>query len=346
MAEKTKLPKSAVLELTYKCNHKCLFCSCPWYAPHSTYPMGKELEFSQWKQIIDKFYDEGIENFSITGGEAILYKETPAVIKHIRAEGLKRGLNKKIVLISNGKAMNEDWLRFFKDQNVHLCMSMPGYKTFKDLTGNDNVEGVLGWFRKAKELELTTTANITVTKINYDELFENISHALINGASSILLNRFLPGGRGLNHIDQLLLTQEQLKGLLDTAEEVLTYANKYGNLGTEIAGCSIEDELEYKHLKFGYRCSAASHFFVVDPSGQIRTCNHSPHIVGHALSTPMIQDTDYWNLFANNEYKPKACKGCNMEKVCDGGCREVAHILHGNPTAIDSSLNHPIQPIK
>ena len=161
MAEKTKLPKSAVLELTYKGNHKCLFCSCPWYAPHSTYPMGKELEFSQWKQIIDKFYDEGIENFSITGGEAILYKETPAVIKHIRAEGLKRGLNKKIVLISNGKAMNEDWLRFFKEQNVHLCMSMPGYKTFKDLTGNDNVEGVLGWFRKAKELELTTTANIT-----------------------------------------------------------------------------------------------------------------------------------------------------------------------------------------
>ena len=26
------LPSTAVLELTYRCNHECIFCSCPWYA--------------------------------------------------------------------------------------------------------------------------------------------------------------------------------------------------------------------------------------------------------------------------------------------------------------------------
>ena len=26
------LPATAVLEMTYRCNHACLFCSCPWYA--------------------------------------------------------------------------------------------------------------------------------------------------------------------------------------------------------------------------------------------------------------------------------------------------------------------------
>ncbi len=39
----TKIPKAVVLELTYRCNHKCLFCSCPWYAPNSSYNKGREL---------------------------------------------------------------------------------------------------------------------------------------------------------------------------------------------------------------------------------------------------------------------------------------------------------------
>lgn len=345
MENNVKLPKLVVLELTYKCNHKCLFCSCPWYAPSSAYPVRVELDLAQWKRAIDRLYDAGVEKFSITGGEAILKKETPDIVRYIRDEGHRRGFDHQMVLISNGKAMSDEWLHFFKEQNVHLCLSMPGYKSFKQLTGNDNVEGVLHWFRRAKEVGVSTTANITVTKINYGEIFKNISMALINGASTVLLNRFLPGGRGLLHIDQLLLSHDQLKGLLDTAEEVLTYANRNACLGTEIAGCTIDDELKYSHIKFGYRCSAASNFFVVDPAGQLRTCNHSPHIVGHVLAEPMVTDTDYWNLFANNRYKPQACNGCNLQKLCDGGCREVANILHGDPTATDTSLNHPLKPI-
>lgn len=340
-----KLPKSAVLELTYKCNHKCLFCSCPWYAPNSNYPVGEEMNLHGWMQTVCRLYDAGVESFSITGGEAILKKEAADIIRHIRAEGAKRGINRKIVLISNGRAMNDEWLRLFNEQDVHLCLSVPGYKTFKKLTGYDHVTDVLRWFQRAKELGVTTTANITVTKINYGELFQNISMPLLHGASTVLLNRFLPGGRGLANMDELLLSHDQLKGMLDTAEKVLSYAKRYGSLGTEIAGCSIDDELGYEWLKFGYRCSAASHFFVVDPAGQIRTCNHSPRVVGHVLAQPMIADVDYWRLFADSTYKPQSCDGCNMKKICDGGCREVANILHGDPTASDTSLNHQFKKI-
>ena len=28
----TILPSVAVLEMTYRCNHACRFCSCPWFA--------------------------------------------------------------------------------------------------------------------------------------------------------------------------------------------------------------------------------------------------------------------------------------------------------------------------
>ena len=298
------LPNSVALELTYRCNHKCKFCSCPWDAPNSAYPKGTELSVSEWKQVVDILYDKGVESFSISGGEVLLKQGFEEIISHIRQEGCKRGLDKPIVLISNGLKMNEEYLRFFKDMNVHLSMSLPGYSTFKEHTGVDNADGVLHWFQVAKSIGLEATLNVTVTKKNYDELFQTISLGLINGAHDILLNRFLPGGRGLAYMNELKLSPEQINGMLDVAEEVLDYANKYGNVGTEIPICAINDVDKYKRIHIGYQCAAAKGFFVVDPSGNIRTCNHSPRIVGHILGKPIITDSEYWNMFALSDYSP------------------------------------------
>ena len=332
------LPYSVVLELTYRCNHRCIFCSCPWDAPNSKYPKGQELCLEQWKEAIDKLYKAGVQSFSISGGEALLKDCMPEVVTHIHEQGLKRGINSPIVLISNGLAMKDEYLDLFQRCNVHLSMSLPGYKTFKEHTGVDNADGVLGWFEKAKSHGIQTTVNITVTQKNYHELFETISMGLLSGASSILLNRFLPGGRGLNYMNELMLTPEQINGMLDTAEEVLTLSNRYGNLGTEVAYCSIEHPEKYKRMHVGYQCAAAKGFFVIDPSGNIRTCNHSPYVVGHILKDPIIEDKGYWKMFAQSEYKPSMCTGCKISGKCDCGCREVAHILHGNPKEKDTSI--------
>lgn len=332
------LPKSVVLELTYRCNHKCKFCSCPWYAPYSTYPKNKELSVSDWMKVVNILYTEGVESFSISGGEALLKEGFMKILSHIRLEGFKKGINLPIVLISNGRKMTEEYLHLFKELNVHLSMSLPGYETFQEHTGVDNADGVLHWFQVAKSIGLNTTINVTVTKKNYDELFQTISLGLINGAGSVLLNRFLPGGRGLGYVDELRLTPTQIIGMLETTEKVLSYANRHGNVGTEIPFCAIKNVEKFKHIHISYQCAAAKGFFVVDPSGKIRTCNHSPQIVGHIFGSPMIKDTNYWNLFANSENKPAMCFGCAMIKKCDCGCREVANILYGSTKETDSSI--------
>lgn len=104
----TKIPKSVVLELTYRCNHKCLFCSCPWYVPNSSYNKGRELSLDEWQQAILKLYNLEVETFSISGGEALLKENLAEILTYIREEGDKRGLHYPIVLISNGRIMNEN----------------------------------------------------------------------------------------------------------------------------------------------------------------------------------------------------------------------------------------------
>ena len=210
---------------------------------------------------------------------------------------------------------------------------------FKKLTGVDNAENVLYWFQRAKALGMETTCNVTVTKLNISELYETLALALLNGASSILLNRFLPGGRGLAYMDELFLTNEQINEMLDVAEEVLSEAGRYAHVGTEIPLCVIKDPSKYKHISIGYKCAATKEFFVIDPAGQVRCCNHSPVIVGNIFDEHIISNQEYWNIFANSNYHPAFCRECGKIDNCDCGCREVAAILNASPCNIDSSIN-------
>lgn len=332
------LPRTVAIELTYQCNHACVFCSCPWYFSGNKYPLKPELSTQQWFTAIDILYQIGIDTFSISGGEALLKEGLLDILAHIREQGRRRGLHNEIVLISNGRAMTHGFLQAFKELDIHLSMSLPGYESFKYHTGVDNADGVLYWFKQAQRMGLSTTLNVTATKRNLYELFRTIALGIINGAGDVLLNRFLPGGRGLEHQKELLLSVEEMNEAIGIAEEVLSHSDKYGSVGTEIAYCSIKEPERFKHLNIGYRCAAARGFFVVDPAGQIRVCNHSPKVVGNIFAQPIITDVVYWNLFAKSSLSPVMCKSCSKQSFCDCGCREVASILNGSPSAPDITL--------
>ena len=336
------IPESVVLEMTYKCNHRCLFCSCPWKAEIAgapKYDKGEELHFEDWKKVLDKLHPLGVKNISISGGEALLKDCLTDLLEYIRHENVYNR-DGSIVLISNGLLMNESLLKAFKKHNIHLSLSLPGLQTFERHTGVNNASGVLHWLGEAKKMDVTTTVNVTVTNINYHELYETVANGLLAGADMVLLNRFLPGGRGLSYMEELSLTREQLNGMLDITEEILQLSHRIGSVGTEFPCCVINDIQKYERLKIGSLCAAAKSFFVIDPAGWVRACNHSPRKVGHVFNDGIISDTDYWNAFTNRAYIPAGCVMCKDVSYCDCGCRETASILYGSICAEDPCLKH------
>ena len=142
-------------------------------------------------------------------------------------------------------------------------MSLPGLKTFEYHTGYKHAERILEWFSKAKAKGVRSTVNIAVTKKNIGELYETISTALLAGADTLLLNRFLPGGRGLIYMDDLFLTIDETNKMLDIAEEVLTISKRKGHVGTELPKCILKRN-DYKNLTVPTDCSAAIDFFAID----------------------------------------------------------------------------------
>ena len=341
MRSSTVLPKIVVLELTYRCNQSCKFCSCPWENTENAslyYEKKPELSIEEWKKALSVLDGAGVKTVSISGGEALLKNGLDELLRHIRA---KTGLNqdKRIVVISNGALMSEHFLALFKETNVRLSLSLPGLSTFQYHTGasENSTANVLHWLGRANEESVSSTVNITVTKRNFHELYETIANGLIAGADRVLLNRFLVGGRGIAYKKELSLSRGQLAEALDIAEDVLSVSKRGGSVGTEYPICIIKDGgKQYERLRVGSLCAAGREFFVVDPSGYIRTCNHSPRRVGHIFGSDIVSDKDYWRVFAERAYElPAMCDGCGFRGGCDCGCREAAAICGGSLSAPD-----------
>lgn len=313
------LPHVAVLEITQKCNHKCIFCSCPW--EYSVPRPSNELTAREWKQVIYFYRTCGVRHITFSGGEPTLREDLCELISFARGLGFTLGV------VSNGRVLSDDLLKFFKENEVLTSISVPGIKTFVQHTGVDNIDNVLALFDKCKSIGLSTVANIAVTKKNIGELYENIALPILHGADYILLNRFLPGGRGM-HNTEFMLNKQELTTMLDTAEEVLVRAGIKGHVGTELPCCVI-DKQKYKNLGVSTKCGAAKEFFVTDPEGYIKVCNHSPQRICKWDEAEFIENNEYWKRFTDCAYLPEMCSGCKDSDICDGGCREAAHVYCG-----------------
>jgi radical SAM protein with 4Fe4S-binding SPASM domain len=343
------LPSTAVLELTYRCNHRCIYCSCPWDAEGRGFDRLEELATEEWKEAISLLCSKGVCNLAFTGGEALLRPDAMEIMgfaasletEHVATvdgELKSRTGPPGIYLLSNGVPVTEEVLRFCADHGIRLSLSLPGLSTFEYHTGFDHSSLVLEKFVLAEKLGVGTTANITVTKRNLPELAKTISAALLAGAGQVLLNRFLPGGRGLSNAPDLLLDASQLREMLRTADDVLTRAGRKGSMGTEMPVC-VTDSMELATLNVSTRCSAAIKFFVVGPSGYVRVCNHSEQRLAHVREWEGLREDPYWNSFVMKRYMPRECSDCRQRLGCDAGCREAAHITGGRLDSLDPAVD-------
>ena len=342
------LPSTVVLEMTYRCNHKCLFCSCPWENEGGDFDRRSELSVDQWQETIAKLAEMGCSDIAFTGGEPLLKEGLFEIIEfaasctteHVETvDGVlqSRHAPPTLHLLSNGAAVDREVMETCKRLDVQLSMSLPGLSTFHAHTQYGDADTVLTKFRQAAAMDLPTVVNITVTRKNLHELYQNISAAFLAGAQQLLMNRFMPGGRGLAHTKELSLDSDQLREMLDVAEEALRDANRFGSVGTELPKCLVELS-RYERLEVGTRCSAAVGFFVIGPSGYVRTCNHSPVRLHHVREIEKVKTDAYWRRFTQKDYLPSACNSCDSISSCDGGCREAAHIVGGALDAPDPLL--------
>ena len=84
-----KLPSTAVLELTSRCNHQCIFCSCPW--EYDKDYKNNELSTEEWCRVLDLYFANGVNHVTFTGGEPLLRKDLFDIIEYASLKNFSIG---------------------------------------------------------------------------------------------------------------------------------------------------------------------------------------------------------------------------------------------------------------
>jgi radical SAM protein with 4Fe4S-binding SPASM domain len=103
--------------------------------------------------------------------------------------------------------------------------------------------------------------------------------------------------------------------------ETLIEAGKPLHWGTPIPACISS--------RSGTGCLAGEAFATVDPWGNVRPCNHDPHLLGNLLSCSFEEIWRSEALRRWREWVPSGCVGCSLFATCRGGCRAEAILRRG-----------------
>jgi len=163
-----RVPIDGTLELTHRCNLRCLHCYCNLPVNDKS-ALEEELPYKDVCRIIDEFVEEGCLWLLLTGGETLVREDFLDIYIYAKRKGLL------ITIFTNGTLITP--------QIVHCLREWPPYLVEITLNGitkdvYERVSGISGSFERCLEgvdlllkhkipLQLKTT----VTTLNYHQLW-------------------------------------------------------------------------------------------------------------------------------------------------------------------------------
>lgn len=144
------LISSLQLELSSRCNERCIHC----YIPNEKKNKGFDMPYEKFKELVDEFSRLGGIHITLSGGEALLHKDIIKMLYYCRDKDLK------ISILSNLIALNDEEIIAMKATNVSLVQTSL-YSMNPDI--HDFITTVKGSFEKTKNaIERLIKADVPV----------------------------------------------------------------------------------------------------------------------------------------------------------------------------------------
>ncbi len=198
-------------EITNKCNLQCKHC-----LPMSGSARIGELTTEEVMAALERFHDAKVSRVCFTGGEPFSRKDFLSVLEGTVALGMRAAV------ITNATLLNKATLDIIKRLKIEIGVSLDG----ADETTNDAIRGY-GNFKQAVEaLKQCQNANIptmlyvAVTAANISQLNILAKLARGYGCRGIHFNEVTIAGRAFDFSDELALSDDQRKYLLESVTRV------------------------------------------------------------------------------------------------------------------------------
>jgi radical SAM protein with 4Fe4S-binding SPASM domain len=311
-AIKLGIPLSVHLDLTYRCNERCVHC----YLDHDD---AGEMTFDEISDLLEQMADAGVLFLTISGGEPLLRKDLFPIIRRARELMFNVKLKTNAVLIKEKEAA---MLRDLGIEGVQISVYSHRAAVHDAIT---KVPGSLKRtldairFLVAQDLKVTV-ANVLMkqNRFDYPEL-QKLTVEL--GATFTIDPTITPHINGDRGLLKLNISREDL-------HEVMHDEKIVGDVGEFCAPASevTDDVLE------GLPCSAGNSACYVSPYGDVFPCVQFPLPSGNVRNQKFI---DIWR------YSPQlkevrsirardlpVCSGCAHVEGCSR-CPGLAY-MEGN----------------
>ena len=270
-ALKLNIPLSVQLDLTYRCNERCIHC----YLDHDDHG---EMTTAEIKDLLDQMADAGVFYLTISGGEILMRRDFFEILEHARKRTFCVKLKTNGVLIREKEA---DRLRALGVESVQISI----YSHRADV--HDAITKMPGSFRQSIEAVrllrkhglLVTLANVLMTQNASD--YKSVKALAAELDAKFLLDPTItPMMDGDRSILQLNVDQAALQGVFRDGALV-------GNVEEFCAPPVNVDEEALDALP----CSAGHTACYVSPYGDVYPCVQFPLPTGNVRRTKFV---DIW----------------------------------------------------
>lgn len=307
-----------VMNVTNTCNRHCKYC----YAHTKSGMMGNNTA----ELILDKCYKNHLEkgsnkkfNVSFYGGEPLLNWDC---IKHSLEYSKEKGYNISFGVTTNLTILTDEMIKYFKEYNVHLLISIDGRKETHDRNRDNSFDIVLENVKRLFEngLKDQMEARPTVMPYKCNELDKDIEYLIDLGFDTIS-----------PVIVRDTLWQEEdydnlMEGLVLTWDLYFALWNDNKPVKIKLCDDYINKDLVLGNKKQQEVCNAGDcKGCSIGVYGEIMPC-HQRHLIDDKfdefrngfITSDEVKDINF------NSYTRKSkaydCDNCEARVICKGGC--------------------------
>ena len=242
----------------------------------------------------------------MTGGEPLLRDDLPKIVSICAQHKLK------VAIATNGLLLTQHIIEELTAKGVEhfdIGFSEPTHKAKSAIT-------------RAAQSGKTVTASVCISKTNYKNVKNIVRVAAAMGANAVGLNRFIPTGEGYLNKQELSINRDELLKVLSEVNAIAENVGIYCFTGIPVEPC-IREGYDLSSIQFS-TCQCGKNKWVIDPYGNLRTCEQNKEILGNLLddSFSSIIKTRFKEIEQFRNWKPSdSCIACSTQEECFGGCR-------------------------
>lgn len=257
-AARLQIPLSGSLDLTHRCNLRCIHC---YLGPREIQSAKGPLEMTtaQVLFLIDQITEAGCLSFLITGGEPLIRKDFGEIYRHARTNGLL------VTVFTNGTLITDEILALFTDlppQAVEITLYGATAGTYERIAGvTGSHERCLTGIQRLKDYGITVKLKTILMRLNRHEFFDMEKMAEQYDAKFRFDAAIFPRFNG----DKMPLglrvsPEEAMEKEFADKDKIRRWRNFFTRFGGEPASTAL------------YQCGAGLTNFHIDPYGNLQPC--------------------------------------------------------------------------